>query len=97
MRRSSVSYFMFPSSIKLLVAYIITIHCSIRLQGSAAVNMCTVAKGSAESYYEFGIHVWDMAAASVIVEEAGGILLDPTGKQLDASSLFDQVDPEITE
>ena len=41
--------------------------------------MCTVAKGSAEAYYEFGIHVWDIAAASIIIEEAGGVVLDPTG------------------
>ena len=54
---------------------------SIRLQGSAAVNMCTVAKGSSEAYYEYGIHVWDIAAASIIVEEAGGIVLDPSGEQ----------------
>lgn len=28
---------------------------------------------------EYGIHSWDVAASAVIVAEAGGILLDPTG------------------
>ena len=47
--------------------------------GSAALNLCSVAEGSADLYYEFGIHVWDIAAAGLIVEEAGGVLFDPSG------------------
>ena len=47
--------------------------------GSAALNLCSIAEGSADLYYEFGIHVWDIAAAGLIVEEAGGVLLDPAG------------------
>lgn len=41
--------------------------------------MCSVASGEAELYYECGIHVWDIAAAGIIVEEAGGVTLDPSG------------------
>ncbi|KAJ8041960.1 Inositol monophosphatase 1 [Holothuria leucospilota] len=58
----------------------------IRSLGSAALNMCHVARGSAELYYEYGIHCWDMAAASVIVREAGGVVLDTTGGPLDIMS-----------
>lgn len=47
--------------------------------GTAAVNMCLVASGAAEAYYDMGIHCWDMAGAGVIVTEAGGVLLDVTG------------------
>ena len=47
--------------------------------GSAALNLCTLASGGADIYYEYGIHVWDIAAAGLIAEEAGGVLLDPSG------------------
>ncbi|XP_060076388.1 inositol monophosphatase 1-like [Ylistrum balloti] len=55
----------------------------IRCFGSAAVNMCMVAQGSGDAYIEYGIHVWDIAAAGIIVEEAGGVLMDPTGSEVD--------------
>ena len=61
---------------------------SIRMQGSAALNLCSVASGSADIYYEFGIHVWDIAAAGLIVEEAGGVLLDPSGMEIFDSVVF---------
>lgn len=54
--------------------------CRMRGVGSAALNMCLVAAGCVEVYYEIGIHCWDIAAAAVIVEEAGGVLLDLSGK-----------------
>ncbi|XP_072318280.1 inositol monophosphatase 1 isoform X1 [Eucyclogobius newberryi] len=60
----------------------------VRGAGSAALNMCSVALGSVELYYETGIHVWDVAAASVIVTEAGGVLLDTTGGAVDLMSLL---------
>lgn len=53
---------------------------SIRMQGSAALNICSVASGAADFYYEYGIHVWDIAAAGIIAEEAGATLVDPSGK-----------------
>jgi myo-inositol-1(or 4)-monophosphatase len=56
---------------------------SIRCLGSAALNMCLVANGSAEVYYEFGIHCWDMAAGLLIAKEAGCVVLDPCGSELD--------------
>ncbi|XP_074616179.1 inositol monophosphatase 1-like [Acropora palmata] len=56
---------------------------SIRMQGSAALNMCSVASGAADFYYEYGIHVWDIAAAGIIAEEAGATLVDPSGEPLD--------------
>ncbi|XP_055084501.1 inositol monophosphatase 1 [Periophthalmus magnuspinnatus] len=58
----------------------------VRGAGSAALNMCAVARGSVELYYETGVHVWDIAAASVIVTEAGGVLRDTTGGALDLMS-----------
>ncbi|XP_034039461.1 inositol monophosphatase 1 [Thalassophryne amazonica] len=58
----------------------------IRSAGTAAINMCLVASGCAEVYYESGIHVWDVAAASLIVTEAGGVLLDLDGGDFDMMS-----------
>jgi myo-inositol-1(or 4)-monophosphatase len=43
-----------------------------RILGAAAVDMCLVAAGKLDGYFESGIYVWDMAAASLIVERAGG-------------------------
>ena len=54
-----------------------------RSLGSAALNMCMVACGSADAYFEYGIHCWDIAAADVIVREAGGVTMYPTGEPLD--------------
>lgn len=51
----------------------------VRALGSAALNMCFVACGRANAYYEFGIHCWDVAAGIVILKEAGGSVLGATG------------------
>lgn len=63
-----------------VVELILVFVLSIRMQGSAALNMCSVASGAADFYYEYGIHVWDIAAAGIIAEEAGATLVDPSGK-----------------
>lgn len=54
----------------------------IRNLGSAALNMCMVALGGADAYLEFGIHIWDFGAGAIIVREAGGVAVDPTGGPL---------------
>ncbi|XP_036377211.1 inositol monophosphatase 1-like isoform X1 [Megalops cyprinoides] len=58
----------------------------IRSPGSAAVNMCLVACGSADAYYHIGIHCWDMAGGAAIVTEAGGVIMDITGGPFDLMS-----------
>ncbi|XP_059832547.1 inositol monophosphatase 2 isoform X2 [Hypanus sabinus] len=58
----------------------------IRIIGSAALDLCHVASGDVEAFYQFGLHCWDMAAAAVIVREAGGFLIDTTGGPLDLMS-----------
>ncbi|KAF5225336.1 hypothetical protein ECC02_001514 [Trypanosoma cruzi] len=47
---------------------------AVRNHGSAALDMCFVASGRAELYFEVGIYAWDIAAASIIVREAGGVV-----------------------
>ncbi len=43
-----------------------------RILGAAAVDMCMVACGRIDGYFESGIYTWDMAAGALIVERAGG-------------------------
>lgn len=53
---------------------------SLRCCGSCALNLCGVAMGRLDAYYEVGLGgCWDLAAATLIVQEAGGNVLDPTG------------------
>ncbi len=44
----------------------------VRRSGSAAMDMTCVANGSADAFWEFGLHAWDTAAGAVLVAEAGG-------------------------
>lgn len=44
----------------------------IRTFGAAALDLCYVASGRTDFFIEAGLKVWDLAAGSVIVEEAGG-------------------------
>eukprot|EP01119_Soliformovum_irregulare_P023408 TRINITY_DN8164_c0_g1_i1.p1 TRINITY_DN8164_c0_g1~~TRINITY_DN8164_c0_g1_i1.p1 ORF type:complete len:271 (+),score=66.13 TRINITY_DN8164_c0_g1_i1:1-813(+) len=45
-----------------------------RRHGSAALDMADVATGTTDVYIERGIHAWDIAAGTVIVREAGGVV-----------------------
>jgi myo-inositol-1(or 4)-monophosphatase len=43
-----------------------------RVMGSAALDLCWVAQGWADGYFEGSIYIWDVAAAGLIVRQAGG-------------------------
>ncbi|CAH1975603.1 unnamed protein product [Acanthoscelides obtectus] len=58
----------------------------LRSLGSAALDMAMVACGAADAYFEYGIHIWDIAAGELIVTEAGGVIMDPKGGELDRFS-----------
>ncbi|GJQ79603.1 hypothetical protein Trydic_g16445 [Trypoxylus dichotomus] len=58
----------------------------IRSLGSAALNMAMVAMGGADAGFEYGIHIWDIAAGELIITEAGGIVIDPSGGPIDRCS-----------
>ena len=45
---------------------------TVRCDGSAALDLCQVACGRLDGYWERGLSAWDIAAGSVIVREAGG-------------------------
>ena len=43
-----------------------------RVMGTAALDVCAVAAGMADAYFEHGIYIWDIAAAGLIARRAGG-------------------------
>lgn len=47
---------------------------AVRRTGSAALDLCYVAAGYFDGYWELNLAPWDMAAGSLIVEEAGGMI-----------------------
>lgn len=51
----------------------------IRRYGSAALDLCFVADGRADLFWEMNLNAWDTAAAVIILEEAGGKVTDFTG------------------
>ncbi|XP_043275787.1 inositol monophosphatase 2-like [Venturia canescens] len=55
----------------------------IRSLGTAALTLCYVAMGAVEAYHVESIEAWDVAAAQLIIEEAGGIVIDTAGGELD--------------
>ena len=48
----------------------------LRRSGSAAIDLCMVASGRAEFFFELALSPWDYAAGALIVEEAGGFVSD---------------------
>lgn len=51
----------------------------VRRDGSAALNLCYVACGRLDGFWERPLNAWDMAAGSLLIEEAGGIVMGYAG------------------
>ncbi|TYH16944.1 hypothetical protein ES288_A05G154600v1 [Gossypium darwinii] len=54
----------------------------VRRLGGAAVDMCHVALGVTEGYWEYRLKPWDITAAVLIIEEAGGVVTRMDGGKL---------------
>ncbi|HCC47018.1 MAG TPA: inositol monophosphatase [Elusimicrobia bacterium] len=52
----------------------------VRRMGSASLDLCWLAAGRTDGYWEFGLKPWDVAAGKLIAEEAGGRVTDFAGK-----------------
>jgi myo-inositol-1(or 4)-monophosphatase len=52
---------------------------SVRSTGSAALNLAYVASGRIDGSWEFGLRPWDIAAGSLLIQEAGGLIADLEG------------------
>jgi len=62
-----------------LFKYLMTCTQGMRRIGSASVDLCYVACGRFEAFYEYGLKPWDVAAGALIVKEAGGKLAEFNG------------------
>ena len=61
-------------------------HCAgLRRPGAAALDLCYVASGWYDGFFETGLQPWDVAAGSLMVSEAGGLIGNFSG---DADYLF---------
>lgn len=65
----------------------------VRRDGSAALDLCYVACGRFDAFWELKLHPWDVAAGILIVEEAGGRVTDlaggpppPSGREIATSN-----------
>jgi myo-inositol-1(or 4)-monophosphatase len=57
-----------------------------RRTGCASLDLCMVARGWFDGYWERGLQAWDLAAGAVIVAEAGGRVTDTRGARFEADS-----------
>lgn len=62
-----------------LAAEVIGLVRDLRRAGSAALDLCSVAAGRLDGYYETGLNPWDLAAGWLVVTEAGGVVQGPAG------------------
>ena len=52
----------------------------LRRPGSAALDLCYVACGRYDGFWEFGLAPWDIAAGALLISEAGGLVSDMRGE-----------------
>jgi myo-inositol-1(or 4)-monophosphatase len=57
---------------------------AVRRLGAASLDLCFVARGWLDGYWERRLHPWDVAAGALFVEEAGGLVTDTQGGPFDA-------------
>ncbi|MDI9357994.1 MAG: inositol monophosphatase family protein [Phycisphaerales bacterium] len=58
---------------------LLTIQVAMRRIGCASMDLCWVASGKADAYYEYSLKPWDVAAGYLILEEAGGTVTNYQG------------------
>lgn len=63
----------------------------IRRSGSAAYDICMVACGRCEIFFEKALQPWDIAAGTLIAREAGGVAFDYAGNEIDLTAPSDVV------
>lgn len=51
----------------------------VRRPGSAALDLCYVAAGRVDGFWEIGLNIWDIAAGALMIREAGGRISDYRG------------------
>ena len=66
-----------------------------RRTGAAAIDVCYVACGRLDGFWELKLRTWDVAAAFLMVEEAGGKLSDFSGQPLNLSNPETDLVPQM--
>lgn len=75
-RRERAKYYL-----KFVEEFMLRTH-GLRRLGSSAIDLCYVACGRFDGYWEFNLNAWDISAGALMVEEAGGRLSDFSGKPM---------------
>ncbi len=83
------SYTESPNSPLQVVSRLIKAGIPVRRLGSAAIDLCWVAAGRFDGFYEHHLEAWDSAAGFLMVQEAGGLVTDFDG------NLFSPYQPHI--
>ena len=70
---------------------------SVRRLGSAALNLCYVAAGRLDAYWATSLKIWDIAAGSLILQEAGGTIahIEDRPLELDDPRFIASATPEL--
>jgi myo-inositol-1(or 4)-monophosphatase len=55
----------------------------VRRLGAASIDMCAIASGRMDGFWERGLNPWDTAAGSILIEEAGGLVTKMDGSPFD--------------
>jgi myo-inositol-1(or 4)-monophosphatase len=63
------------------LSYMLRNTTGVRRMGSASIDLAYVACGRFEIFFEYGLNPWDVAAGSLLVMEAGGVISDFSGNQ----------------
>ncbi len=64
---------------RLIVGLMVDQISECNLMGSPALGICNVAAGRLHAYWHLDLKIWDIAAASLILQRAGGVLTDAEG------------------
>jgi myo-inositol-1(or 4)-monophosphatase len=81
-----------------LLAQMLPVVRDVRRIGSAALDLCMVAAGRLDAYYEHGLQAWDCAAGALIAAEAGArVLLPANNGPMDAAGLVVAAAPGIAD
>jgi myo-inositol-1(or 4)-monophosphatase len=69
----------------------------IRRAGSASMDLCFMAQGSFDAFWEYQLYPWDFAAGWMIIEEAGGLIrkMDGSALELVDCGVVGASDPEL--
>lgn len=81
-----------------LLAQLLPLVRDVRRVGSAALDLCMVAAGRLDAFYEHGLQVWDRAAGALIAAEAGArVLLPPADGPVGGAGLVVAAAPGIAD